>query len=63
MTFYLKGCQHCGGDLYSESDGARCLQCGRARDWRRPAESAWLPVVAPIATRGRYKRRSDAVVR
>ena len=37
--FILRGCPHCGGDLYvnyhdSNQDGWLCLQCGRHPDRR-----------------------------
>jgi hypothetical protein len=27
----LKACASCGGDMYAEGEGYRCIQCGRER--------------------------------
>ena len=29
VRWILKGCPHCGGDLYSDESSFICLQCGR----------------------------------
>ena len=47
VRWILKGCPRCGGDLYSESPGFTCLQCGHqveVKDVDKRAKS--LPVGA-----------------
>jgi predicted nucleic acid-binding Zn-ribbon protein len=37
----LRGCNHCGGDLFPDEDAYLCLQCGHEADpqiWAQAAE-------------------------